>query len=71
MEQLTDTEAFPLAKRTRIEMLRHCYFLSFHAVVVRTVRERVAKGATVVIKVAAAIWVIPALPAYFIPILRC
>jgi hypothetical protein len=30
-----------LAKRTRIEMLRHCYFLLFHAVIVRTVRERV------------------------------
>ena len=60
MEQLTDAEAFPLAKRTRNEMLRHCYFLLFHAVIVRTVRERVsiAKGATDRgSKVAAAIWV--------------
>jgi len=46
MAQLTDAEAFPLAKRTRIEMLRHCYFLLFHAVMVRTVREcvRIARG---------------------------
>jgi len=73
MAQLTDAQAFPLAKRTRIEMPRHCCFLLFHAVIVRQFESALGSqgGDGQAIKGRGRnVGNVPALAAYFMPILR-